>query len=101
MRPLHNVFRRLRRRASKAGYALQNFRQIHGPESNLGPEWIANVIRHPHLAVRVWHPSGNEDIEEAFRTCDEVIVTKRFSTGRPWEAYGVSWIGRWPAEVKP
>ena len=101
MRPLHNVFRRLRRRASKAGYALQNFRQIHGPDTDLGPEWMAQCIRHPHLAVVVWRPYGDDAIAEAERTMDEVIVTERFkSTGRPCQVFGVSWLGRWPPEVK-
>ncbi len=97
---VHNIFRRLRRRTSKAGYVLQNFRQIYGSETTLGPEWMANCIRHPLLAVVVWHPIGDEAIEEAERTCDELIVTKRYTTGRPWEAFGVSWLGKWPSEVK-
>lgn len=100
MRSLHNVFRRLRRRASNAGYCLSNFRQIHGPETHLGPEWMAQCIRHPHLAVVVWRPYDG-DFEEAKRTCDEFIVTERYrSTGRPSQAFGVSWLGRWPKEVK-
>jgi hypothetical protein len=101
MNSLHNVFRRLRRRASKAGYCLRSFRQIHGPETELGPEWLAECIRHPHLAVVVWRPYSDDDIAEAERTCEELIVTERFrSTGRPSQAFGVSWLGKWPAEVK-
>lgn len=96
MRPLHNVFRRMRRRASKLGCALQSFRQIHGLDSDLGPEWMARAIRHPHLAVLIWRPISNDGIQEAMRTCDEVIVTQRFSNGRPKEAFGISWLGRWP-----
>ena len=91
MRSLHNVFRRIRRRASKLGYCLRSFRQIHGWNTDLGPEWQANCIRHPHLAVTIWRPTGDDAIKEANRTCDEVIVIKRFSNGRPWEAYGISW----------
>ena len=56
------------------------------------------------LALAISHEllreDGDDSIDEAARTCDEVIVTERFSTGRPKEAYGVSWIGRWP-KVNP
>jgi len=100
MRSLHNIFRRIRRRASKFGFCLRSFRMIHGWDTDLGPEWMAACIRYPHLTVTIWRPSGNEEVEEAERTCDEVIVMRRFSTGRPSEAYAISWHGRWPSEVK-
>jgi hypothetical protein len=92
-----NVLRRIRRRASRMGLTLGNFRQIYGLESDLGPEYTASSIRHPGLAVLVWHPIGDVEIEEAVRTCDEIIVAERYkSSGRPSIVYGVSWIGRWP-----
>jgi hypothetical protein len=51
--------------------------------------------------VVVWRPIGDDDIAEAERTMDELIVTERFkSTGRPSQVFGVSWLGRWPEEVK-
>jgi len=93
---VRNMLRRIRRRASKVGCTLQNFRQPYGVDSDLGPEWMARSVRYPHLAVLVWRPIGDDAIEEAKRTCDEVIVTRGFSNGKAKEAFGVSWFGRWP-----
>lgn len=97
-RTTRNILRRVRRRASKLGCTLHRFSQNYGLESDLGPEWKAQSIRYPRLAVLVWKPIGDDNIEEARRTCSEVIETEYYKSGKPREVFGISWIGPWPGK---
>jgi hypothetical protein len=93
------LIRRIRRRASNMGLTLKPFKQIYGWETEKGPEWMATAIRKPNLAVTVWLAIGDEDIEEARRTCDEVVVIP-WEDGNSKSHFGVSWKGNWPHKEK-
>lgn len=89
----NNVLRRIRRRAEALGVLLKPFVQIYGYETEKGLEWNAQAKYYPNLAVNVWFAQGDDDIEEARKSCGEIIEIKE---GKLTWVYGISWQGPWP-----